>query len=346
MKFGKKKAAQPHTPAPRKMTTAGTRQIERDNTDRKAATFFKVAIVAVPLSMLLSLFSVTYAVLSTPEKVDVPALTADTVEVQDWAAEYVRLWLSGTSPAVAPNDPNADRMTSEALKILRSRTSSSQIVMLPPTNFQVISVQAYAQPRFTPVINGQVWRVGVEVVATAPAAARPSRMFFSLDVAKRASTYKVVALPRPINALSESYEASTFMEPVRTDAAVYRAAEAFAEAYLVPSSKKNQFGGLVTDAFRERTNPLAGSPYSSVKVTSFVGTYEKGAADNPGSVVVGVLTVQANVTTSTYTQIQIPLRMVCLEGANWVVDSMTVDVPVSGLFTEEEFNDLTNTDAM
>ena len=295
------------------------------------------SIIAVPaVAALTAVNTVVMVRTVTAPEVNVVSDIGGVTDAQNWGADYMLLWLGGSGP-------RAGQATSSNQSALKERTSAPFDLVLPTSPVQVSSVRPYGEPvRIGDPTTGDVlWRMGYEAIAKFPGEQSSRRLFYKLDVVEHGGGYQVTALPRQVTPLTSPFRASTmYTQRAVEGSAMFRSADAFVQAYVVPGSGGN-LGSTVSGNFTDQ--PLLNSPYRSVETVDVVWTGPNGEQVDvnevsPGKTVWALITVKAVVSTTTYNYMQLPVQMVVLENGQWAVDSMSEFVDISD-FTSQDAED-------
>lgn len=275
----------------------------------------KVSILSGPVALVLAVLTFVYAFAQPdPNEYDVPAEVGDVISVQNWADDYVLLWLGGES------DRSGE---SENLTSLRNRTAAPVSVELASTPFSVQNIRPTGQPEVHRLGGGEaIWRVYVEAQVVVPGASSVKRYTYGVDVFENNGEYIAQALPHQVAQQSTPFSVNTlYSEVAGPETAIGQSAQAFAESYLVPQSG-GQLGSTVSANFTGQ--PLADSPYTTVELVDVSYYPEDSSFDSmavsPGEKINALITVRASSTSTTFNLTQLPVSMVVMDNGQWAVD--------------------------
>lgn len=283
----------------------------------------RASVLSGPIALVLAVLTFLYAFAQPdPNEYDVPAEVGDVISAQNWAEDYVLLWLGGQSDR---------RGESVNLTSLRNRTAAPVSVELASTPFSVQNIRPTGQPVVERLGGGEaIWRVFVEAQVVTPGASGVERFTYAVDMFENNGEYIAQALPHQIATQSTPFSVNTaYTETAGPETAIGQSAQAFAEAYLVPNSGGN-LGTTVSANFTGE--PVADSPYTDVDLID-VSYYAEDAKFDPMSVepgekITALITVRASSTSTTFNITQLPVTMVVLENNQWAVDGFSEFVDV------------------
>lgn len=314
---------------------SGTQNVKRTNSPLKEKVSARVVrgmLISVPFLWVLSVVSLFTGVAGymRAQPVDVVSSVGDVSDVQNWASDYVLVWLGGTGP-------RAGQSTSPNQQSLDARSSVPFSFKLAQTPASVSQVRPYGTPKRMGDAGTYLWSLTFEATVTFPGEQQPRRNFYAVDVVESNSTYQVVALPRQVVPETVPFKATTqYTERATEGSAMFTSAQNFASAYLTPSANGN-LGSTVTGKFTG--TPITGSAYSSAKVLDVVWVGVSKNVDvnhaKPGTRVNALVTVQATVSSATYQVMQLPLEMSVMENGQWAVDGFTEFVDFSTLTSQD-----------
>lgn len=297
-----------------------------------SAKLVRLALIAVPVIGALTVFNTitTVRTMNQPEP-NVVSDIGEVNDVQNWAVDYMLLWLGGSGPRAGESStPNQ--------QALEERTSAPFDVTLPTAPVQVTSVRPHGKPVAIPVGEGDaLWRVSLEAIVMFPGEHSSRRQYYAMDVAEHGDTYQATALPRQVSPNTQPFTATTmFTNRAEPESPMFKSADAFVRAYVTPNS-----GGTLgsTTSSNFVGEPLRNSPYSKATTEDVVWAKDGKGVDmnnvSPGDSVFALVTVKAEVSTATYHYMQLPVRMVVLDNNQWAVDAITDYVDINGFGTPD-----------
>lgn len=294
-----------------------------------SAKLVRLALIAVPVIAALTVFNTvtTVRTMNQPEP-NVISDIGEVNDVQNWAVDYMLLWLGGSGPRAGESStPNQ--------QALEERTSAPFDVTLPTAPVQVTSVRPHGKPVAIPIGEGggdALWRVSLEAIVMFPGEHSSRRQYYSMDVAEHGDTYQATALPRQVSPNTQPFTATTmFTNRAEPESPLFKSVDAFVRAYVTPNS-----GGTLgsTTSSNFVGEPLRNSPYSKATTEDVVWAKDGKSVDmnnvSPGDSVFALVTVKAEVSTATYHYMQLPVRMVVLDNNQWAVDALTDYVDING----------------
>lgn len=294
-----------------------------------SAKLVRWALIAVPVIAALTIFNTVSVIrASNQPEPNVISDIGEVTDVQNWAVDYMLLWLGGSGPRAGESStPNQ--------QALEERTSAPFDVTLPTAPVQVTSVRPHGKPVAIPIGEGgtdALWRVSLEAIVMFPGEHSSRRQYYSMDVAEHGDTYQATALPRQVSPNTQPFTATTmFTNRAEPESPLFKSADAFVRAYVTPNS-----GGTLgsTTSSNFVGEPLRNSPYSKATTEDLVWAKDGKSVDmnnvSPGDSVFALVTVKAEVSTATYHYMQLPVRMVVLDNNQWAVDAITDYVDING----------------
>lgn len=294
-----------------------------------SAKLVRWALIAVPVIAALTIFNTVSVIrASNQPEPNVISDIGEVTDVQNWAVDYMLLWLGGSGPRAGESStPNQ--------QALEERTSAPFDVTLPTAPVQVTSVRPHGKPVAIPIGEDgtdALWRVSLEAIVMFPGEHSSRRQYYSMDVAEHGDTYQATALPRQVSPNTQPFTATTmFTNRAKPESPLFKSADAFVRAYVTPNS-----GGTLgsTTSSNFVGEPLRNSPYSKATTEDLVWAKDGKSVDmnnvSPGDSVFALVTVKAEVSTATYHYMQLPVRMVVLDNNQWAVDAITDYVDING----------------
>lgn len=294
-----------------------------------SAKLVRWALIAVPVIAALTIFNTVSVIrASNQPEPNVISDIGEVTDVQNWAVDYMLLWLGGSGPRAGESStPNQ--------QALEERTSAPFDVTLPTAPVQVTSVRPHGKPVAIPIGEDgtdALWRVSLEAIVMFPGEHSSRRQYYSMDVAEHGDTYQATALPRQVSPNTQPFTATTmFTNRAEPESPLFKSADAFVRAYVTPNS-----GGTLgsTTSSNFVGEPLRNSPYSKATTEDLVWAKDGKSVDmnnvSPGDGVFALVTVKAEVSTATYHYMQLPVRMVVLDNNQWAVDAITDYVDING----------------
>jgi len=274
--------------------------------------FLLMSMLSGPVAVVLALLALVFVVVTKPPTpTDVhKELTAYT-NASYFARNYLLLWLGG-GPKQQEN--------------ITSLSSVPGAFKLNPDP-QRVSDLNITDVLWTPAEeSGQTeWAFTIAATATPPGS-NSSRNFYRVTVVESNGAFQAITLPRLVNQGTVPVRVNTvYTANTALDGVLGKTLANFAKAYLVPGDS-GSLGRYVSEKFTE--SPISGSPYTSIKVTSI--NIADGSPDpaqaSPGDTVDVVATVQASISLTTFTTMQLPLRVSLTSGGQWLVDTITEPV--------------------
>lgn len=281
------------------------------------------AIACGPIALVIAIFGFLIAARAPePMTYDVPAEYGQTLAAQNWAEDYVLLWLGGTGNSRGTSGDS----DSPNLATLKERTAAPVELSLPQTPYAVQDIRSTGAPTRIDAGGGDyIWRVQVEAQVLAPGTSKVAKNFYAVDLFEHQGTFMAQALPRQINHIVMPFTVDTlYGQTAEPDSAVGAAAQAFASAYLVPREGAGNFGTTVGPDIN--VQPLGNSPYTEATLVSvlYYPVTDGFTMDNvqPDDEIKALITVKASTSATTWTLTQIPATMRVLSNGQWVVSSV------------------------
>lgn len=273
--------------------------------------FLLTSMLSGPIALVLALCAVAYVVLTKPPTaVNVHRELSSYTNASYFARNYVLVWLGGSAKQ------------KDSIASMSSVPASFALNPDPMTvtDLNVIDVL------WTPTDGAETeWAFTIAATAIPPGNAA-SRNFYRVTFVERDGAFQAITLPRIINqGITPIRIATKYTSSTALDGVLGKTLANFTKSYLVPGDSAS-LGRYVSDKFLGA--PISGSPYTAVKLTSI--NVAEGSPDpttaGPGSSVEVMVTVQASISLTTFTTMQLPLRVTSTANGQWLVDSITEPV--------------------
>lgn len=273
--------------------------------------FLLTSMLSGPIALVLALCAVAYVVLTKPPTpVNVHRELSSYTNASYFARNYVLVWLGGSAKQ------------KDSIAAMSSVPASFTLNPDPMTvtDLNVIDVL------WTPTDGAETeWAFTIAATAIPPGNAA-SRNFYRVTFVERDGAFQAITLPRIINqGVTPIRIATKYTSNAALDGVLGKTLANFTKSYLVPGDSAS-LGRYVSDKFLGA--PISGSPYTAVKLTSI--NVAEGSPDpataGPGSSVEVMVTVQASISLTTFTTMQLPLRVTSTANGQWLVDLITEPV--------------------
>jgi len=280
-----------------------------------------LGIISGPLALLLSLIVGITAITSLariPKPVDTYAAISNVVRVQNYAETALILWLSGSKPSEKP---------------LLARKTSEQSVALSEAGFEVFAVDPVDVVRYQGS-DAVEWVVTLSATLVPPGAGGPQINRYLVTVLEHNDSYQLLTWPVIANGDSTSFTVSSkYNVPVERTGPLGQSLQRFVTAYLTSTGAATSLGQYVSSEFTG--SAILDSPYSSVEILEIkaaAGSPQPSTAE-PGSQLSVLVRVKAGASISTWSVMDLPLKVT--RGANdvWLVDGVESPVrwgPITG----------------
>lgn len=268
-----------------------------------------VALISGPLAIIISALTVLFSIVTRPPSpVDVYRAQTQIVRAEFFARNYLLLWLAGS-----------DRQESR----FKEMTSVDVRLTLNPDPVTVMDINVTDVLR-TPAGSETEWAFTL-VATVVPPGGNTSRNSYRVTFVEKDGAFQVIALPRIVfNGVTPIHVDTVYKGSEPLDGVLGKTLANFAKAYLTPSDGEGSLGRYVSPKFIDK--PIQGSPYASVRVTDIQTVAASGMQyiePTPGTTLEILLTVRAMMSTTTFTTMQLPLRVTMTENRQWLVDSIT-----------------------
>lgn len=294
----------------------------------------------VALGSLLGMTSFVQNVTRPPEKeVTVSTEVARTNNVTAWSRNFLLLYLSGTGAGAGSSRQTSNEFTIDAMSSapLGSEAAGTAGIKLPPTSLETADITPVNAVKYE-VQGYTLWRMTMAATAKVPGTNKPQRFTYEFDVVEVNGGYQVTALPRMVGEAGFDFTTSSvYSNAVQEGNPIMQSAQAFVDAWLVPGSGTGL--GSTTSAEFGGTPP-ANSPFKKATVQSVTYFTPYGGVDvtmpKPGDAIEALITVRAEVSSTTWNTMQFPVTMSVLENGQWVISAMSSVADISGVRADEE----------
>ncbi|TXH10724.1 MAG: hypothetical protein E6R04_04500 [Spirochaetes bacterium] len=272
-----------------------------------------ISLISGPLAIIISVLTVMFSVITRPPSpVDVYRAQTQSVRAEFFARNYLLLWLGGS-----------DRQDSR----LKEMTSVDARFSLNPDPVTVTEINITDVLR-TPAKNvGETEWAFTLAASVVPPGGMASRNYYRVTFVEKDGAFQAIVLPRlTFNGVTPIQVDTIYKGSEALDGVLGKTIANFAKAYLTPSDGEGSLGRYVSEKFSEK--PVKGSPYTSVRVTAIQTDTPLGQTTepSPGTTLEVLVTVRAMMSTTTYTTMQLPLRVTMTKNSQWLVDAITEPV--------------------
>lgn len=278
----------------------------RPSVQRRALLF---SVFAGPLAMLLSLAALIFVVVTKPPTAEsVDSTITSYTKAEYFAKNFLLVWLAG--------GPKLNERFSEM-------SSASQKITLNPDPMTVTDINTTDVLK-TPAGPETEWAFTLAATAIPPGGSM-SRNFYRVTFVEKDGAFQAITLPRLTAQDSTPIRVDTvYTGGVDLASVLGKNVANFAKAYLVPGGAGN-LGRYVSERFVG--GPIANSPYTGVEITniSHSGDVDPTGIEAGGSLEI-MVTVKASVSSTTFTTMQLPLRVSATANGQWLVEAITEPV--------------------
>lgn len=268
------------------------------------------ALISGPLALLLSLIvgvAAITAVSRIPTPVNTYAAISDVARVQNYARTALVLWLSGSKPSEKP---------------LLARKTAEQSISLSENGFEVFAVDPVDVVRYQGS-DAVEWVVTLSATLVPPGSGASQVNRYAVTVLERDGSYQLLTWPAIVNGTSETFTVSSkYTVPVDRNGSLGQSLERFVTAYLTSTGTATSLGQYVSAQFTG--SAILDSPYSSVEILEInaLADSPQPATAKPGTQLGVLLRVKAIAAVTTWSVMDLPLKVTL--GANnvWLVDGI------------------------
>jgi hypothetical protein len=278
----------------------------RPAVQRRALLF---SVFAGPLALLVALATLVVTVVTKPPATgDINAIITSYTRAEYFARNFLLVWLAGTPK-------NASQL--EAIN------SATDTISLNPEPMTVTDINVIDVLK-TPADPETEWAFTL-AATTVPPGGTMSRNYYRVTFVENNGSYQAITLPRLTNREVTPIKVETvYGNPVDLRGVLGTNIANFTKAYLVPGDSGN-LGRYASEKFVGGS--IANSPYTSVQITGIAVAGDVDPIDaEPGTSLEIMVTVKASISTTTYTFMQLPLRVTQTSNGQWLVDSITEPV--------------------
>ncbi|MFT7021413.1 MAG: hypothetical protein ACJA07_000490 [Rhodococcus sp. (in: high G+C Gram-positive bacteria)] len=227
--------------------------------------------------------------------------------VQFFAQNYLTLWLTGTASdgaavkqmlgdeKAAPSEWNTEPVEVSDLNVARLESNSAG----PDTQ----------------------WVVTIGATLVRPGTGAPQRNYFAVTVMDHDGSLAALTLPRVVNNSRPQITVdSAYNGQISTSSTLGTTVTNFVSAFY--TSQSGALGRFVSSNFT--AEPIVNSPYTATNVVRIDSRSEvdvQNAAE--GTAVDLLVTVKASTSVTTFTTLQVPLKVHAIDNGQWVVDAIS-----------------------
>lgn len=274
--------------------------------------FLLMSMLSGPVAIIVAVLALAYVVLNKPPTpTDVHRELTAYTNASYFARNYLLVWLGGSTR----QQDNIMAMTSAAGSF-KLNPDPQRVTDLNITDVLWTPAEDSAQTEWAFTI----------AATTTPPGSNSTRNFYRVTLVESNGAFQAITLPRLVNQGTTPIRIATvYTSSTALDGVLGKTIANFAKAYLIPGDS-GSLGRYVSEKFTE--SPISGSPYTAVRVTSInVGEGSPDPAQaSAGDSVEIMVTVQASISLTTFTTMQLPLRVSLTSGGQWLVDSITEPV--------------------
>lgn len=271
-----------------------------------------VSFFTGPISIALVILLGTFLILTRPPRpVDTFKALSAYQRAEYFARNFLLIWLSGSSAQE---------------NVYKEMVSVTGKLDLNPDPMTVVNINTTDVDRYQGDVPGEVEWSYTMVASTVPPGAGPSRNFYRVTFVEKDGAFQVISLPclTSKNIVPIKVE-SMYTQFTSLDGTLGKTLTNFVKAYLVPGSDSGALGRYVSDKFGDQ--PIKGAPYTSVRVTALQTSGNRQVTDAvPGDSFDVLVTIRASISTTTFTTMQLPLKVSMTKNRQWLVDSITQPV--------------------
>lgn len=263
------------------------------------------SMISGPIALVLSVLTLAaMLIFRPPSSVDTYRALTEYTRSEHFARNFLLLWLAGNK-------------TQEAR--FKEMTSTDVRAALPPDPLTVTDINVTDVSRYTTDNPGEVEWAYTLSASILPPGGTLTRNFFRVVFVEVGGAFQAIALPRITSSgITPIKVGGGYPQQAALDGALGKVMANFAQAYLV-SSNSAQLGRYASEKFTGK--PIVNSPYTSVKVTDIqVGGDKDVTTTRAGDSLDIVVTVKGNISDSTYSMMQLPIRVTQTSNGQWLVD--------------------------
>lgn len=271
-----------------------------------------VSFFTGPLAILLVLLLGAFLIITRPEQpVDTFKALSAYQRAEYFARNFLLVWLAGSPRQV---------------DIYKEMTSIDGKLELNPDPMTVTDINIMDVSRTTTDKPDEVEWAYTLAASTIPPGATATRNFYRVTFVEKNGAFQVISLPRLTSkGITPIKVATVYGQHAALDGTLGKMLANFSKAFLVPGGDSGALGRYASEKFTEQ--PIKTSPYTSVKITAIQVAKDKPVTDaKPGDSFDVLVTVKASISTTTFTTMQLPLKVSMTPNNQWLVDSITEPV--------------------
>lgn len=240
----------------------------------------------------------------------IPDTTADfntLTRVQFFAQNFTHAWLTGTERDV----PAIKQMAADPDGIPGKWNTEPMEV----SDLSVADITSVVDDPYTE------WVVTVGATIVAPGTAAPQRAYYEVTVIQKGEALRAFTMPRPVNLTRPSLNiGSAYTKSIGLNSPIGTAVTNFTQAFYTQNAA-GSLGRYVSANFDDE--PLANSPYTSAEVIAITTNSEDDpAAAAGGDSVTVMVAAKLGMSLTTFSTVNIPMRLVAQDNGQWVVDAL------------------------
>ena len=269
-----------------------------------------VSFLTGPLAIVLVLLLGAFLIATRPESpVNTYKALTEYSRAEYFARNYLLMWLAGS--------PRVEDRFAEMTSVADIKLS------LNPDPMTVTDINVTDVLR-TPAGPETEWSFTL-AATTIPPGSTMSRNFYYVTFVEHDGAFQAITLPRLTDSTVVPIKIATiYTQHAALDGTLGKMLANFVQAYIIPGAS-GSLGRYASESFNH--SPIAGSPYTSVRITGIQVAGDKQVSDaQPGNSFDVLVTVKTSVSTTTYTTQQLPLRVSMTPNNQWLVDAITSPV--------------------
>lgn len=271
-----------------------------------------VSFFTGPISIVIVLLLGAFLILTRPQQpIDTFKALSSYQRAEYFARNFLLVWLAGS--------PKQE-------SVYKEMTSVDGKLELNPDPMTVTDINITDVNRYQGDAPGEVEWSYTMAASTVPPGASPTRNFYRVTFVEKNGAFQVISLPcLTSKGITPIKVASVYGQFAALDGTLGKMLANFAKAYLVPGSDNGALGRYASAQFGDQ--PIKGAPYTSVRLTAIQVSGDKQVTDaKPGDSFNILVTVRASISTTTFTTMQLPLKVSMTPNNQWLVDSITQPV--------------------
>lgn len=268
--------------------------------------FLFFSMISGPIALVVTVLLAAFVAFTRPPApVNTYKALTQYARSEYFARNFLLMWLAG-----GPQQESR----------FKEMSSVDTKVNLAPDPMTVTDINVTDVNRSTTDKVGEVEWAYTLAASIVPPGGLATRNFFRVTFVEVNGAFQVIALPRiTTSGVTPIRVENAYGQHAALDGTLGKLVANFAQAYLVPGNS-SQMGRYASENFTE--SPIPNSPYTSIRVTDIqVAGNTQVTEMKPGQSANILATIKASVSMTTFSTMQLPMKVTQTSNGQWLVDS-------------------------